>query len=279
MNSRLLIFTDLDGSLLDHKSYSHSAAASMLERLKKMGVPVILASSKTRSELIAIRGELDNSHPFIVENGAAVLIPDGYFDPPPADAHRSGDYWVTEFCAPRAHWLALLKRQRRNHSGEFLTFAESGTKQIREMTGLNVIAAERAASREYGEPVRWLASAARREQFIDAVEKSGARVLMGGRFLHVSGDIDKGRALRWLRKAYERNGFGARRFTIAVGDGQNDVAMLDAADQALIVRSRVHEPPKLTRTSGVVVSEKFGPEGWREGLAAILDTLPRELTG
>ena len=244
-----------------------------------MNVPVILASSKTRTEMLAIREELGNSHPFIVENGAAVLIPDGYFPTPPGGARRSDGYWVIEFCAPRRHWLELVERQRPAHPGEFVTFAESGTHQIRAMTGLSPGAAERAALREYGEPVRWLGTHARRERFIEAVERMGARVLIGGRFLHVSGDIDKGRALCCLRNRYERDGVPAGCHTIAVGDSQNDVAMLEAADQALIVRSRFHEPPKLARRSGVTVSERFGPEGWREGVEAILDTLPIELTG
>ena len=48
MKHPLLVFTDLDGTLLDHHSYSHAAALPGLERLRGLEVPVIPVTSKTR---------------------------------------------------------------------------------------------------------------------------------------------------------------------------------------------------------------------------------------
>ena len=78
-----LVFTDLDGSLLDHHSYSFDAARSTLERLDELGIPVIPVTSKTRAEIKQIRDALGNKHPFVAENGAAVFIPRSYFPEPP----------------------------------------------------------------------------------------------------------------------------------------------------------------------------------------------------
>ena len=270
---RVLVFTDLDGSLLDHQSYSHAPALPMLERLRNLGIPLIPASSKTEAEILALRETLGNDHPFIIENGAAVLVPKGYFARPTADARLAGGYEVKSFCEGRAHWLAVVERLRPAYDGEFVTFAESSIRQIREMTGLGQAAAERAALRAYGEPLRWLGSAARRDRFIRDLERLGARALIGGRFLHVSGETDKGRALRWLKARYEADG-GRPCHAIAVGDSPNDLAMLEAADQALIVRSRVHAPPALAGHARATLSERFGPAGWNEGLGALLDSLP-----
>lgn len=47
----LLIFTDLDGTLLDHESYDFTPARPMLARLAAMRAPVVLASSKTAAEI------------------------------------------------------------------------------------------------------------------------------------------------------------------------------------------------------------------------------------
>ncbi|WP_340638223.1 hypothetical protein [Salinicola tamaricis] len=58
----LLVFTDLDGSLLDHHSYDWQPAAPWLERLAAAGVPVIPTTSKTRAELLALRRELALEH-------------------------------------------------------------------------------------------------------------------------------------------------------------------------------------------------------------------------
>lgn len=65
----LLVFTDLDGTLLDHHTYSWQPARPALERLDGLKIPLILCSSKTSPEMLGLRAELGNRHPFIVENG------------------------------------------------------------------------------------------------------------------------------------------------------------------------------------------------------------------
>ena len=50
-HSHCAIFTDLDGTLLDHDTYSWAPAAPAIERIKKLGIPLIAISSKTLAEL------------------------------------------------------------------------------------------------------------------------------------------------------------------------------------------------------------------------------------
>ena len=69
------MFSDLDGSLLDHYSYSFDAALPAVNALEELDIPLILVSSKTRAEILAVREQLANRHPFIVENGADVFVP------------------------------------------------------------------------------------------------------------------------------------------------------------------------------------------------------------
>src|SRR5574337_76081 len=78
-NAYLLIFTDLDGTLLDHKTYSFDPAQEALNEVEQRGIPLILCTSKTRTEVERLRRALNNHHPFIVENGGAVFIPIDYF--------------------------------------------------------------------------------------------------------------------------------------------------------------------------------------------------------
>lgn len=74
MFDNFIVFTDLDGTLLDHDTYSYQPAQEALEKLRATNTPLILASSKTASELIPLRSELGFSHcPAIVENGAGLL--------------------------------------------------------------------------------------------------------------------------------------------------------------------------------------------------------------
>src|SRR5512135_2792694 len=76
---KIVIFTDLDGTLLDEVNYSWSEAQPALNLIKSGATPLILCSSKTRAELEAYRVQLDNHHPFIAENGGGIFIPRGYF--------------------------------------------------------------------------------------------------------------------------------------------------------------------------------------------------------
>ena len=75
----LVIYTDLDGTLLDHETYSFDAARQALDRLQAQAIPLIFCTSKTRSETEMWRARMQNAHPFIVENGGALFVPAGYF--------------------------------------------------------------------------------------------------------------------------------------------------------------------------------------------------------
>jgi len=76
--SSWVVFTDLDGTLLDHSSYSFEAARPALEGLRARRIPVVPCTSKTRAEVEEIRTRLRNRDPFVVENGGAALIPAGW---------------------------------------------------------------------------------------------------------------------------------------------------------------------------------------------------------
>jgi mannosyl-3-phosphoglycerate phosphatase family protein len=262
---RHLVFTDLDGTLLDHHDYSFGPAVDCLRRLEELGIPLIIASSKTRAEIEPLRNELGNQHPFICENGAAVFVPENYFPAQPAGTVTRDGWWIREFCEPRATWLALLEELAGEFPGDFTSFYRAGNEGIGAMTGLDHAAACRANQRDYSEPVQWLGSQEHRAEFLQRLRDAGANVLQGGRFLAVAGDCDKGRALVWLRGIYAGLG-GVAINDLAAGDSGNDIAMLRAAGMALLVRSPVHDFPLVARDQGVLRSNLPGPAGWSEGV-------------
>ena len=79
VKSQVLVFADLDGTLLDHRFYSWEGAETALSFIKREGIPLIFCSSKTRWEILPLREKLDNHDPFISENGGAIFIPENYF--------------------------------------------------------------------------------------------------------------------------------------------------------------------------------------------------------
>ncbi|MGH7828798.1 MAG: HAD hydrolase family protein, partial [Candidatus Binatia bacterium] len=56
--SGLIIITDLDGTLLDESTYSFQASLPAIQRVTSQGIPLILCSSKTRSEILPLWKEL-----------------------------------------------------------------------------------------------------------------------------------------------------------------------------------------------------------------------------
>ena len=164
------------------------------------------------------------------------------------------------------YWIT----QKKIFPYSFSHFAAMKEEVISQVTGLSLQQALQANTREYGEPISWLGVESAKQVFIQWLEEQGGHVLQGGRFLHLSGFCDKGKALVWLTEEYKKACASPVLKTIAVGDSDNDVAMLEAADLALIIRSPVHAPPKLKRVRGFFTSDEFGPVGWNSGLRKIL---------
>nr|WP_179952563.1 HAD-IIB family hydrolase [Ningiella ruwaisensis] len=270
INKHLIIYSDLDGTLLDHYSYSFEPVIQTLSDLKAKNIPVILNTSKTAAEVKEIHKKLNLDTPFIIENGAAVYVPKNAFKTKPKSAVWQDGYWVKTFAPKRSHWKGLLSKLSRDYAGEFEAFSDMSINRICEVTDLPEADARLASKRLFGEPLLWKGSDARQGEFIKKAETLGAKPLRGGRFLHISGDTNKGKAMEWLSEEYKRQWQASKVTTIALGDGNNDVAMLEAADIAVRILSPVHPPVQLQRTDGVITTSKHGPEGWREAIEPLV---------
>lgn len=270
MTAQYLVFTDLDGTLLDHYNYSYQAAEPTLEALERQQIPVIPTTSKTRAELIQLRQDLKNQHPFVIENGAAVFIPKAYFPTPPEDVEEIDGFWVRSFSPKRLYWTQLLESLSVRFKDQFTYFSKMGVTDIVKATGLSEADAASANEREYSEPILWIGTEERKTEFKQVLAEHGIWVIEGGRFLHLSNGCDKGKALKWLTSVYQSNSPDQPVFTIALGDSHNDVAMLEASDQPIIIKSPTKHPPNLTTHQPIIISRQCGPEGWSETLNRFL---------
>jgi mannosyl-3-phosphoglycerate phosphatase len=269
--SPALIFTDLDGSLLDHDNYSFAPVAQLLNHLEMEYIPVIPTTSKTFAEVRRLRVKLNNHHPFIVENGAAIAIPVNYFPSMPKDCYEKSGFWILANSQPRDHWNTLLEENSQEFDGEFETFSSiyktKGAEGIQEITGLSLDQAELSNQRDFSEPIHWVGSEQRKQAFIKKLTAAGGTLLQGGRFLALGGQVDKGSALLQLTKLYQKFTSLAEFHTLAIGDSGNDVSMLEAATSAIIIRSKTHAAPNLSRDKNLTKSTAFGPQGWAESVS------------
>jgi len=275
---KAIIFTDLDGSLLDHRTYSYSAASPMLATLKKNKIPLIPVSSKTFDEIIILRRRLNNNDPFIVENGAAIYIPKDYFSNQPSKTkikivkNDNSEFWEYSTAKPRKYWVELLSEIEMEFKNQFLTFSNLGDAGIVKYTGLSIEQAKRANERNFSEPLLWIGRQSKKNDFVNTIKSMGADIVAGGRFLHVIDPMScKGSSMEWLKNSYIENEPKNNFLSIAAGDSANDISMLNIADFSAIIRSPVHSRPKIDNKKNCYISDQFGPLGWNQIINRIIE--------
>jgi mannosyl-3-phosphoglycerate phosphatase len=266
-----ILFSDLDGTLLHSHTYSSEPAAPALELLRRLGIPLIFCTSKTRAEVELWRGRLGNAEPFIVENGGAVYVPLGYFPfSLPFTARRQG-YEVIEFGSPYSSLVETLQRASNESGCGVLGFQRMSLADIAIRTRLPVSQAELAKQREYDEPFEIVGSGTHR--LLEAIERRGRRWTRGDRFYHITGNNSKAQAVRLVTALYAK-AFGEVT-TFGAGNAHNDADFLRAVDIPLIIQSRFAAALKKAVPRGIVSSSP-GPHGWND---AVIEAVSAGLAG
>ncbi len=261
-----IVFTDLDGTLLDSKSYSWEAARPAIERLRKHQVPWIMVTSKTRAEVQWWREQMGNSHPFIVENGAAVFIPAGYFPFRVPDARRRNSYDLLEWGTSYSKLVSCLDTASQRSRCPVRGFHEMQATEVSLTCNLPLEQAALAKVREYDEPFRIL-DLSRARQLLRAIEDQGLHWTKGGRFWHITGANDKAIAVITLQRLYQRAHGSVE--TIGLGDAVNDAPFLRIVDFPVLIRSRSSAKLKAAVPRGVL-SSRPGPVGWNQMLLRMI---------
>ena len=261
-----IVFTDLDGTLLDGKTYSWEAARPALEQLRCRGIPCVLVTSKTRAEVEYWRNLMENSDPVIVENGAAVFIPKGYFPFAVPAAIGRGNFEVLEWGKPYGVLIAALEETSRSARCRVLGFHQMTAQAVSIACSMPLDQNVLAMQREYDEPFL-IVEPARTDALLSELEARGLHWTEGGRFHHVCGPNDKALAAKtvthWYGQLHEHV------TTIGLGDALNDAALLEAVDVPIVVRSRFSSA-LADRIPHALLTEHPGPQGWNETILRLI---------
>jgi mannosyl-3-phosphoglycerate phosphatase family protein len=268
-DTNLIIFTDLDGTLLD-SSYSFSGAEPVLNIIRKHNVPLILCSSKTAAEIMHCRKKLGNMHPFISENGGGIFLPVHYFKFQISNfkSESIDDSVVIKLGADYEDLRSTL-RELRSEGFDVTGFGDMSVKEVAALTGLEPADAARAKQRLFDEPFVFRGPASDAEKMKQSIQAKGLNYTRG-EFFHLMGNSDKGRAVDVLKSLYTKQ--RGEIITVALGDSMNDIEMLERADYPVLIRKQdgSYNPEVLKRVSGCVKSGGIGPEGWNREVLKLL---------
>ncbi len=226
---KTIIFSDIDGTLID-EHYSFKKTKPIVKQLLSLEIPIILCSSKTRSEIEYYRKEYGIFDPFISENGAALFIPKGYFEKSTPNRKQPVVYEATIIGKPYSEIREKIQRIKTLAKLEIIGFADMTAEEIAKDSQLPPELVWMAKQREYDEPFKLLSGD--EQILVDEAKKEGLKAVKGDRYWHLSGNHNKGTAVALMIKCFiERYGLVK---TIGVGNGQNDVPMLELMDKPIL---------------------------------------------
>lgn len=255
--AKLIVFSDLDGTLLDHETYSYTEAGDALALLRERRIPLVLASSKTGAEILPLRETLGFQHcEAIVENGAGLLAPGN------PDSNAATDYEQIQ---------ELLSELPNDLRAGFIGFSDWSAQEVADRTGLSVQNSELAKQRCFSEPGLWSGDDQAFVAFCHQLKAKGLVVQQGGRFISLSFGGNKAGQMLEIQKRYDTT--DQRAYSMALGDAGNDIAMLEAADLGVIIPNPDHKGiPHLDGEAdgSIIRAAAPGPIGWNEAIKTLL---------
>jgi mannosyl-3-phosphoglycerate phosphatase len=268
----ILIFTDLDGTLLNHEDYSFEDALPSMHRIRQAGIPLIFTTSKTRRETEHLQRDMEIDDPFIVENGAAIYFPPKYTEFFLEDTLHDPPFQVSQVIQlgisyDRIRSFIEEVREKFNIRG----FGDMSVQEVSKITGLSLSHAGFAKAREYTEP--FIMDPAQDIYALQGLAVGyGIKITKGGRFHHMIGvNQDKGEAVKVVKDIFNQKK-GEKHLTIGLGDSLNDVPMLNNMDIPVIIP----HPKKgyLEATfPGLIRAGEPGSKGWNDVIERLLNEL------
>jgi len=274
---RHLIFTALEGALVDPRTDSFAGAEEALSELERRKIPFILLTSRTREEIEPVRRKLGHSHPFVTENGGGIFFPDGYFTLRIPGAVRTARYLSVAQGRPYVEVCEALDEIAEECAVGVVGFHHMSLREIADNTGLRLRSAELARAREFDEPFYFTSADDKAiARFVEAARKRGFDTRRGSIFWHLSAKCDAARAVRTLAQLFREATHNKLRL-VGIGGSQADLPWLRAVDQAILLpdsreAAKLSEHPRedLGRTRTVVMGDAPGPAGWNKAILNII---------
>jgi len=265
--AEVIVFTDLDGTLLDHNTYSVRAALPAIDLLIRRQLPIIPVSSKTEAEIRRWVWLLTLEGPFIYENGCGIVVPVDCFGGKPTEAVDRDGEWRISMGTDIDEVRRGLEELSETVGFTYKSFDQMSADELSSLTGLAGEELDRCLDREYDVP--FIIPGDHDPDFIGrkAAEK-GYHFTKGGRFYHLTGGCHKGEAVRLLANLYRKERPEA--LFVGVGDSFNDLPMFQAVDLAFLVQKSDGTYDPLIPENAACRVRGIGPSGWRAAVEKVM---------
>lgn len=274
---RHLIFSALEGALIDPRTDSFSGAEEALSELERRKIAYVLLTSRTREQVDPIRRKLGHNHPFVTENGGGIFFPDGYFSLRIPGAVRTARYLSIAQGRPYAEVCEALDEIAEECAVGVAGFHHMSLREIADNTGLRPRSAELARAREFDEPF-YFTSASEKDiaRFVEAAQARGFDTRRGPTFWHFSARCDAAKAVRTLAQLF-REATHIKLRLVGIGGGDQDLPWLRAVDQAVLLpdshptaEASGQGQETLVRARTIATGAAPGAIGWNR---AVLDII------
>jgi mannosyl-3-phosphoglycerate phosphatase len=274
---RHLIFTALEGALVDPRTDSFAGGEEALSELELRKIPFVLLTARTREEIEPIRRKLGHNHPFVTENGGGIFFPDGYFSLRIPGAVRTARYLSIAQGRPYAEVCEALDEIAEECAVGVAGFHHMSLREVADNTGLRPRDAELARAREFDEPFYFTSADDKAiARFVETARERGFDARSGPAFWHFSAKCDAARAVRTLSQLF-REATHIKLRLVGIGGGQDDLPWLRTVDQAILIpdsreaaapSENSQENPGRTRT--IVMGDAPGAAGWNKAILNII---------
>jgi mannosyl-3-phosphoglycerate phosphatase len=267
MMAEVIVFTDLDGTLLDHKSYGVRAALPAIDLLVRRGLPIIPVSSKTAAETRRWTRLLTLEGPFICENGCGIVIPAGCLANRPDGSVDQDGEWRISLGAGIDEVRRGLEELSEAAGFTYRSLSQMSADELSAHTGLAGKELDQCLAREYDEP--FIITGNHNVDLIERIAaEKGFYFTRGGRFYHLTGGCHKGKAVQLLVDLYRKERHDP--VFVGIGDSVNDLPMFRVVDVAFLVQKPdgtydPHIPEDAARRVNGA-----GPAGWRAAVEEVM---------
>ena len=252
-NFKVVIFTDLDGSLLHRDTFKFDTIKDYISSLVDQGIIIIPNSSKTEKEIEKFNEELGVKLPYISENGSSIqglnLINVNF--PNKIILSREKEELLEVF-------MDKVPEQLRD---KCVQISKINKKDQEKIFGQKEGDLKNALNRKYTLPFLFKGGKNEKNKLLKVLNSNSLTLQEGGRVLNLCDNINKVKSMNKVIKILKKTEDKIK--SIAVGDNYNDLDMLKNCDIPCLVFNDKFKMDQIN-IDNLIFSNKPSPEGWAD---------------